>query len=226
MSIYLPDVNSEEYEIIFTNVETKCGIVLRSEKGPIACKKSQLIYIIIALLWKYIKDLDILPKKKLEIEKKKCDVGYTLDKNYKCTNIEKVSKEINDIIDEIQNSRFNFAHIEKICDIVYDSYDIISKYEQYKKNTHFFDNIKDYMNTYLKLGWKNYNYHYSRIFENYDNVNIRKFITFADKYIKENKSFINKKKENILFDCIGGYNALNDKYGNFEELRNLSRRRF
>jgi len=161
--------------------------------------------------------VNILPKKKLEIEKKKCDVGYTLDKNYKCTNIEKVSKEINDIIDEIQNSRFNFAYIEKICDIVYDSYDIISKYEQYKKNTHFFDNIKDYMNTYHKLGWKNYNYHYSRIFENYDNVNIRKFITFADKYIKENKSFINKKKENILFDCIGGYNAHNDKYGNFEE---------
>lgn len=62
MSIYLPYVNSEEYEIIFTNVETKCGIVLRSEKGPIACKKSQLIYIIIALMWKYIVGLKQKPQ--------------------------------------------------------------------------------------------------------------------------------------------------------------------
>ena len=37
------------------------------------------------------------------------------------------SREINDIIDEIQNAKFNFVHIEKICDIVYDSYDIIAK---------------------------------------------------------------------------------------------------
>ena len=62
MSIYLPDVNSAEYETIFTNVETKCKIVLRSERGPIACKKSQLIYIIIALMWKYIVGLKQKPQ--------------------------------------------------------------------------------------------------------------------------------------------------------------------
>ena len=65
MSVYLPDINSEKYKEIYKNVETRCGIVTRMERGHIACKTSQLMYIIIALLWKYIKDLDILPKKKL-----------------------------------------------------------------------------------------------------------------------------------------------------------------
>ena len=69
MSIYLPDINSEKYKEIYKNVGTKCGIVTRMERGHIACKTSQLIYIIITLLWKYIKDLDISPKKLLDFTK-------------------------------------------------------------------------------------------------------------------------------------------------------------
>ena len=169
--------------------------------------------------------VDIVPYKELKIEKRICEIGYMLDKNNKCTDIKQISREINDIIDEIQNAKFNFVHIEKICDIVYDSYDIIAKYEKNKNYvTHFFSNIKDYMDKYLKLGWKNYDYHYSRIFENFEMVNIKRFIALAEKITNWPAWLIepiNKEQTSELNKCIGGENYFNiDKYGVLKDFIN------
>jgi len=60
MDITLPDINSEKYKEIYKNVATKCKIVRKSEKGIIGCKSSQLIYIIIALLWNNISCLEVI----------------------------------------------------------------------------------------------------------------------------------------------------------------------
>ena len=49
--IPLPDIDSQEYKDIFLNVATQCRPVTRSEAGIVSCKSSQLVYIIIALLW-------------------------------------------------------------------------------------------------------------------------------------------------------------------------------
>jgi hypothetical protein len=169
--------------------------------------------------------VDIVPYKELKIEKRICEIGYMLDKNNKCTDIKQVSREINDIIDEIQNTKFNFVHIEKICDIVYDSYDIIAKYEKNKNYvTHFFSNIKDYMDKYLKLGWKNYDFHYSRIFENFEMVNIKHFITLAKKITNWPAWLIEpitQEQASELNKCIGGENYFNiDKYGVLKDFIN------
>ena len=169
--------------------------------------------------------VDIVPYKELKIEKRICEVGYMLDKNNKCTDIKQVSREINNIIDEIQNTKFNFVHIEKICDIVYNSYDIIAKYEKNKNYvTHFFSNIKDYMDKYLKLGWRNYDYHYSRIFENFEMVNIKRFITLVEKITNWpawSKESITQEQASELNNCIGGENYFNiDKYGVLKDFIN------
>lgn len=49
--ITLPNIDSPEYKEIFFNIATQCHSVTRAQKGTIACKSSQLIYIIIALIW-------------------------------------------------------------------------------------------------------------------------------------------------------------------------------
>ena len=49
--ITVPDIDTELYKNIFFNVATQCRRVTRSEAGVISCKSSQLVYIIIALLW-------------------------------------------------------------------------------------------------------------------------------------------------------------------------------
>lgn len=50
-TITLPNIDTELYKNIFFNVATQCRRVTRSEAGVISCKSSQLVYIIIALLW-------------------------------------------------------------------------------------------------------------------------------------------------------------------------------
>ena len=50
-TIILPNIDSPEYKDTFKNVATQCRRVTRSEAGVISCKSSQLVYIIIALLW-------------------------------------------------------------------------------------------------------------------------------------------------------------------------------
>jgi hypothetical protein len=50
-TIILPNIDSPEYTDIFLNVATQCRRVTRSESGVISCKSSQLVYIIIALIW-------------------------------------------------------------------------------------------------------------------------------------------------------------------------------
>jgi len=50
-TITLPDIDTKLYKDIFLNVATQCRRVTRSEVGVISCKSSQLVYIIIALLW-------------------------------------------------------------------------------------------------------------------------------------------------------------------------------
>lgn len=49
-TISLPDIDSKEYIFLSTNLASSCRPVLRSNRGPIACKTSQLVYILIALL--------------------------------------------------------------------------------------------------------------------------------------------------------------------------------
>lgn len=62
MDITLPDIDSEKYKEIYKNVATKCKMVRKSEKGIIGCKSSQLIYIIIALLWNNISCLEVIDR--------------------------------------------------------------------------------------------------------------------------------------------------------------------
>ena len=50
-TINVPDIDTELYKNIFFNGATQCRRVTRSEAGVISCKSSQLVYIIIALLW-------------------------------------------------------------------------------------------------------------------------------------------------------------------------------
>ena len=49
-NIILPNLASQKYKELFRNAGTNCGPVTRRSCGPISCKGSQLIYIIIALL--------------------------------------------------------------------------------------------------------------------------------------------------------------------------------
>ena len=66
----LPDIDSKIYKDIYLNVATKCGPVKKRETGIVGCKSSQIIYIIISLLWNTIigltvpesVDLTITPK--------------------------------------------------------------------------------------------------------------------------------------------------------------------
>jgi hypothetical protein len=55
--IVFPNITDETYTYIFRNIASNCGIVIRSNKGPIACKTSQLTYILLALIIKYYPDL-------------------------------------------------------------------------------------------------------------------------------------------------------------------------
>lgn len=55
--VSLPDIDSEKYKIIFKNIGSQCRSVTRSQRGPIACKISQLIYIIIALFYTFNQSL-------------------------------------------------------------------------------------------------------------------------------------------------------------------------
>lgn len=50
IDVILPDTNSEEYQLLFRNAGANCGPVTRGNLGPISCKGSQLVYIIITLL--------------------------------------------------------------------------------------------------------------------------------------------------------------------------------
>ena len=171
--------------------------------------------------------VDIKPIQYIKIEKKHCEKGYVLDKNNMCTNIKQISREINTIIDEIKSSSNKFVkfnNIENICNIVYNSYDIIAKYEDKNYVSFFFDNIKDYMDKYHKLGWKNYNYHYSRIFENYNTIDIQRFINAA----KEYKKSVNREEQlKIMKESIGGLNnEYLDPYGNLKDFVNYIKFRY
>ena len=56
-TVSLPDINTEKYKLIFKNIGSQCRSVTRSQRGPIACKISQIIYIIIALFYTFNQSL-------------------------------------------------------------------------------------------------------------------------------------------------------------------------
>jgi hypothetical protein len=67
-NIILPNLTSQKYKELFRNAGTNCGPVTRRSCGPISCKGSQLIYIIIALLNTLNNNLDtVSPHQLLDI---------------------------------------------------------------------------------------------------------------------------------------------------------------
>lgn len=95
----------------------------------------------------------------LRVEQKKCQEGYKFDLSKECKNEKEILEEVMTLTDKLKLSNYKqFSLMDEMCDIIYQSSPI------FKTTSIAYINLKINMDKCRKLGWKNYDYHFSKIF--------------------------------------------------------------